>query len=139
MARGKKSRYHIECSVSISKGFSKLTAKHFSVEALRDRVQKPKQRRTIDFYAKRKFGPALVRKRLAEFGFRGGRYSKVIVSWEWTDDAARRAAAVGIDLWDFRSILREIANNFRTTRHYFADDTLRTLQLYAKAVEALGD
>ena len=49
------SRYHIEVSVSISSGFSKLTAKPFSRKELKQRVKMPVQRRTIGFFIERKF------------------------------------------------------------------------------------
>ena len=48
-------RYHIECGVSISGSYSKLTAKPFSTEQLRVRVQQAGQRRTIGFFIQRKF------------------------------------------------------------------------------------
>src|SRR5262245_42782484 len=48
-------RYHIECGVSISGSYSKLTAKPFSTEQLRIRVQQAGQRRTFGFFIERKF------------------------------------------------------------------------------------
>ena len=44
------------------------------------------------------------------------------------------AKATGIVLWDFRDLLREIGARFEKTRAYFTDDTLRTLQLFSKAI-----
>jgi hypothetical protein len=46
-------RYHIECGVSISTAFSKLTAKEFSAAQLKQRVQAPAQRRTLGFFIER--------------------------------------------------------------------------------------
>ncbi len=43
-------RYHIEVRVSISRAFSKLSGKEFSVDALKDPVQKAPQRRTVGFF-----------------------------------------------------------------------------------------
>jgi len=131
-------RYHIETSISISTGFSKLTAKPFSVEQLRQRVQQAGQRRTIDYFVERKFGSPTVAARLEEYGFRPGNYQKVIVTWGWTVDAEARASSEGILLWDFRRMMKEIAALTSTGRIYFTDDTLRTLQLFEKAVHDLG-
>ncbi len=127
-------RYHIECGVSISSSFSKLTAKHFSTDLLKERVRAPEQRRTIDYYIQRKFMPKEVIDTLLEYGFKSGLYSKVIVSWGWTTEAEEKAKAEGVILWDFRILIREIGESFRRQEKYFTDDTLRTIQLFSKAL-----
>lgn len=124
-------RYQVETGVSVSQVFSKLTAKPFSPEALKERVKQPQQRRTVGFFAERKFGAPEVIETLRRYGFEPGNYSKIIVSWGWEDEAAQVAHAHGIGLWDFRDLLREIAETVRSGRTYFTDDTLRTLHLFA--------
>ena len=126
-------RYHIECGVSVSGAYSKLTAKPFSIEQLRTRVMAAGQRRTIDFFIQRKFEPPAVIETLGRYGFAPGSYRKVIVTWGWTDQAATVANRHGIELWDFRELLREIADSVAAGRTYFTDDTLRTLHLFTKA------
>ena len=126
-------RYHIESGVSISGGHSKLTAEEFSLERLKVRVEKPKQRRTVGYFVERKFGPLQVRERLKEYGFEQGNYERIIVSWGWTEEAKAAADAEDIRLWDFRKILDEVADTCRDRRTYFTDDTLRTIQLYERA------
>ena len=64
-----------------------------------------------------------------------GNYAKIIVTWKWDADVPEAARMVGIELWDFRSILKEIAKATATDRTYFTDDTMRTLQLMARAIE----
>ena len=49
-------RYHIESGVSISGSYSKLTAKQYSEKDLKNRVKTAGQRRTLGYFAKRKFG-----------------------------------------------------------------------------------
>ncbi len=127
--------YHIETGVSISESFSKLTAKPFSPEDFKVPVKKTAQRRTVGYFAVRKFGAPQVVDKLKEYGFQKGRYSKVIVTWSWTDEAKNQAEMHGIILWDFRELLRDIGEVFSDLRTYFADDTLRTLQLFAKALD----
>jgi len=128
-------RYHIESSVSISGAYSKITAKPFSEAAYKERVQRPKQRRTIEFFAQRKFGAESVINRLKEYGFVPGEYSKIIVSWGWEEAAEVEAKKLEIQLWNFKDILKEISESFKKDRTYFIDDTLRTLQLFSRAVK----
>jgi hypothetical protein len=127
-------RYHIETSVSGSLVYSKLTSKVFDPALLKVRVQKPKMRRTLGYFIAQKFGtPAIVQK-LAEYGFKEGSYKKVVVTWDWTPDAKAAADTEGIELWDFRKLMRDIAESIRDTRSYFTDDTLRTISLFARAL-----
>src|SRR3954471_19133321 len=79
-------RYHIECGVSISGSYSKLTAKPFSTKQLRIRVQQAGQRRTIGFVIERKFEPEHVQEELRKYGFMPGNYQRIIVTWGATDD-----------------------------------------------------
>jgi hypothetical protein len=127
-------RNHIETGVSISGGFSKLTNKTFSIEALKTRGQTPVQRRTLGYLIERKFGPPEVAETLAEYGFKPGSYTKVIATWGWTDDAAEAAKTEGIELWDFRKIVQAIGAASTKDKTYFTDDTMRTIQLFAKAL-----
>jgi hypothetical protein len=126
-------RYHIECGVSISHAYSKLTGKEFSVERLKERVGKAGQRRTIGYFIERKFNPPQVVSGLGKYGFKKGNYSKVIVTWGWSIEAKKEADKGGIILWDFRNILREIAESCSDKRTYFIDDTLRTIQLFQRS------
>ncbi len=126
-------RYHVESGVSISGAYSKLTANPFSPEKLKERTKQAGQRRTIGYFIYRKFGAREVLTELRKYGFKGGNYSKVIVTWGWDEKAKEQADREGIILWDFREILREIAETWRDTKTYFTDDTLRTIQLFVKA------
>lgn len=125
-------RYHIESTVSISQAYSKLTAKQFSPERLKQRVEMAEQRRTMGYFVQRKFGSKEVLSKLEEYGFKRGNYEKVIVTWDWTVEAKQEADSAGITLWRFGKILHEIANKCRDKRTYFTDDTLRTIQLFLR-------
>ena len=129
-------RYHIETSVSVSQGFSKLTADQFDREGLKVRVQKPKLRRTLGYFIECKFGPQPVADTLKEYGFEPGAYTKVVVTWGWTDEAKTAADGARIQLWDFRDIMNEIAEKIRGKSSYFADDTLRTINLFVRGLDA---
>jgi hypothetical protein len=126
-------RYHIECGVSISSGYSKLTGKRFSPEELKTRLGQAGQRRTVGYFAERKFGLPEVRRELERYGFKGSNYERVVVSWGWTDEAAEEAKRRAIALWDFRDILGAIADACCRRDTYFVDDTLRTVQLFLRS------
>ena len=70
-----------------------------------------------------------------KYGFDLENYSKIIVSWGWEPTVKDEADNHGIQLWDFRNILKEIAASYESKRIYFTDDTLRTLQLFARATK----
>jgi len=133
LAKNGEGRYHIECGVSISGGYSRLTGREFSRERLKQRLEQAGQRRTVGYFVQRKFGPKEVINRLEELGFRKGEYNRVIVTWGWTDEAEEEAKRESVMLWDFRDLLKAIADNCRGQKTYFADDTLRTLQLFLKS------
>jgi hypothetical protein len=92
-------------------------------------------RRTLGYFTQHKFGTAAVGDGLKDYGFEPGRYTKVIVSWGWTDEAKATADAEHIELWDFRELMRQIADSIRDRRSYFTDDTLRTINLFVRALE----
>ncbi|HEV2161440.1 MAG TPA: hypothetical protein VGR52_04285 [Stellaceae bacterium] len=129
------SRYHIETSVSGSQAYAKLTAKNFDAALLKVRVQKPKMRRTIGYFIQNKFGPTEIVSKLRSYGFTPGDYEKVIVTWGWTPEAKQAADSAGIKLWDFRDIMRQIAHSIHDKRSYFSDDTLRTINLFVRALD----
>jgi hypothetical protein len=124
-------RYHVECGVSISGSYSKLMAKPFSREQLKIRVQQAGQRRTIGYFIERKFEQLQVVDELKKYGFLPGNYERVIVTWWATDEAMGVANKNGIQIWDFRVLLQEIAEANRDHKTYFTDDTARTIQLFA--------
>lgn len=71
-------RYHVECGVSISGSYSKLTAKNFSTNDLKIRIKQAGQRRTMGYFIHRKFELPEVKAELEKYGFVDGNYSKVM-------------------------------------------------------------
>lgn len=126
-------RYHVECGVSISGSYSKLTDKPFSQEDLKVRVKQAGQRRTIGYFVRRKFKLPQVLTELRKYGFVPGNYKRIIVTWGATTQARSLATKHDIDLWDFRDLLLEIAKAYKEQKTYFTDDTARTIQLFAMA------
>jgi hypothetical protein len=128
-------RYHIETSVSGAQGFAKLTAKTFDPLLLKERVQKPAMRRTLGYFVENKFGKPEVIAKLADYGFHSGSYAKVVVTWGWTNEAKSLADREEVHLWDFRELMNEIADTIRDKSSYFADDTLRTINLFIRGLD----
>jgi hypothetical protein len=126
-------RYHIESGVSVSGGFSKLTGEPYSFDMLKQRTKQASQRRTVGYFRDRKFTSPGILVKLAQYGFNNDNYERIIVSWGWTDEAKKQADEANIQLWDFRDLMLEISKS-ASGREYFADDTLRTLQLLVKSL-----
>jgi hypothetical protein len=126
-------RYHIECGVSISGSYSKLTDKPFSTEELKIRVKQAGQRRTLGYFIDRKFNLPQVKEELEKYGFVDGNYEQVIVTWGSTSEARIQAEKNGVVLWDFRDLLNQIADAHKKHKTYFTDDTARTIQLFSMA------
>jgi len=128
-------RYHIESTVSVSGAYSKLTAKPYSAELLKQRVKVAGQRRTIGYFAQRKFSAPGVKKTLKRYGFEKGNYEKIIVTWSATEDARKKAEKLNIKLWYFPELMKHIRDEIKDGKTYFVDDTLRTLHLFDKALK----
>ena len=107
-------RYHIESGVSVSSSYRALTAKPYNPDDLKIRVKIAGTRRTLGYFIERKFGSPRVIAKLNEYGFHPGNYSKVIVTWGWTEEAARKAQAENVTLWDFRDLMDAIAQEFKS-------------------------
>jgi hypothetical protein len=125
-------RYHVESGVSISGAYSKLTANVFSPDLLKQRTKIAGQRRTIGYFLDRKFGSPHIVEMLKKYGFVEGNYTKVVVTWGWTSAAKIAADSAGIQLWDFRHLMKHVANKCKYEKSHFTDDTLRTLQLFTR-------
>lgn len=126
-------RYHVECGVSISGSYSKLTDKPFSTEHLKVRVKQAGQRRTLGYFIERKFELPQVLTEIRKYGFVPGNYERIIVTWGATPEAEALATKRNVQLWDFRKVLLEIADANKDQSTYFTDDTARTIQLFAMA------
>ena len=106
--------------VSGSQGFARLTATVFDPLLLKVRVKKPKMRRTLGYFAQHKFGTAAVGDRIKDLGFEPGIYEGCR-ELGWTDEAKAAADAEHFELWDFRELMRQIADSIRDRRSYFTE------------------
>lgn len=130
-------RIHIETSVSISGNFSKLTARPYEPDDHKHRIKAAGARRTVGFFVEQKFEPPSVRDALEKLGCVPDQVRKVVVTWDATAEAIQQASAHGIEIWKFPTLMQEIADAAANGTAYFADDTLRTLMLFAKGLKAV--
>jgi len=94
------------------------------------------ERMTIGYFIEKKFGSPYVLERLAEYGFEGDNYSRVIVASDWQEDVEPIAAEEGILLWSFYDVLNGLTRELDGCSVYYDDDTCRTIQLMMKARDA---
>ena len=111
-------RWHIETSVSISSGFSKLTDSPFDPADLKIPVKAATARRTLGFFVSQKFGPPSV-ERLCGLGCTDGAIRRAIVTWDWKAGLAEAAASHSIELWRFPDLMRDIAALAKTGKGAF--------------------
>lgn len=129
-------RWHIETSVSISSGFSALTNEPFTSGEHKERVKAASARRKLGFFLAEKFLPKAVEERLACFGCAPGKLRRAIVTWEWKDGVPEAAAAAGVEVWALPDMMQQIAEKSRQGRGYLNDDILRTIDLFARGLNA---
>jgi hypothetical protein len=129
-------RWHIETSVSISSGFSALTNEPFEPGEHKQRVKAAAARRKLGFFLAENFQPAAVEQRLSCLGCAPGQLRRAIVIWDWKAGVREAAAVANVELWSLPAFMNEIAKKAREGRAYFADDILRTIDLYARSLES---
>lgn len=125
-------RWHIETSVSISSGFSKLSHDPYDEGEHKVRVKQAGARRKLGFFMAEKFLPESVGKKLSEYGCKEGGVRRAIVTWDYKEGVAEAAAELGIEVWKLPDLMREIADKGARGQVYFGDDTLRTITLFAR-------
>jgi hypothetical protein len=128
-------RWHIETSVSIS-SFSKLTNDPFEPGEHKERVKGSIARRKLGFFMAEKFMPPHVSAKLTEYGCKEGGIRRAIVTWDCKPGVVEAASQLGVEVWQLPALMQEIAEEARKGNTYFGDDTLRTLTLFAKGIDA---
>jgi hypothetical protein len=129
-------RWHIETSVSISSGFSSLTNDPYTAGEHKERIKAATARRKLGFFLAEKFQPKAVEERLACFGCVPGKLRRAIVTWAWKEGVPEAAAAEGIEVWGLPDMMQQIAEKSRQGRGYLSDDILRTIDLFARGLDA---
>ena len=129
-------RWHIETSVSISGGFSKLTNDPYEPGEHKHRVKAAGARRKLGFFMAEKFLPAAVASKLSDYGCKDSGVRRAIVTWDCKPGVVEAAMELNIEVWLLPDLMQEIANLGEGSKAYLGDDTLRTLTLFGMAMRA---
>ena len=124
---------HIESAVSISSGFSKITNKPFSPSEAKLRQKMAGQRTTADFFIKKKFFTQEVLETLRQIGCKTQNLKRILVSWEFGNDALKVLQDNGIECLTMKEIFQELADSLALETCDFDSDILRTLQLFVRS------
>ena len=127
-------RWHIETSVSISSGFSKLTNDSYEPGEHKVRVKSATARRKLGFFLEEKFLPAAVAAKLGDYGCEEGGIRRAIVTWDCKPGVEEAAHAHGVEVWKLPDLMHALAEEGRKGNVYFGDDTLRTITLFARGM-----
>ncbi len=124
---------HIESAVSISSGYSKITNKPFSPSEAKLRQKMAGQRTTAGFFIEKKFFTQEVLATLRQIGCKTQNLKRILVSWEFDNDALKVLQDKGIECLTMKEIFQELADSLALETCDFDSDILRTLQLFVRA------
>ncbi len=125
--------YHIESTVSISSAYSKITNKPYSFEDEKNRQKKAGQRCTAGFFIQKKFFAKDVEASLKKEGCALDALKRVLVAWEFDDDAREVLESKGIECLTMKQIFQKLADRLAKETCDIDSDILRTIQLFVRA------
>jgi len=125
--------FHIESSVSISSGYSKITNKQFDPSEAKLRQKAAGQRTTAGFFIEKKFFSQDVLETLRQIGCDTRNLKRVLVSWEFDEEAHKVLQGKGIECLTMKEILQELADYLAQETCDMDADILRTLQLFVRS------
>jgi len=125
--------YHVESSVSISGGFSKITTKPYSKKKVKERGKMAGQRRTAGFFINEKFYSPNVMSTLKEAGCDPKNLERVLVAWDFEDEAQEILEKRKITCLKMKKIFQELAIELAQETRDLDSDILRTIQLFVRS------
>ena len=125
--------FHIESSVSISSGYSKITNKEFSPSEAKLRQKAAGQRTTAGFFIEKKFFARDVIETLKQIGCNTRNLKRIVVSWGFDDEAREALKDKDIECLTMGEILQELADYLAQETRDIDSDILRTLQLFVRS------
>lgn len=125
--------FHIESSVSISSAHSRITNKPFSPSELKQRQKTATQRRTAGFFIEKKFFSAEVLETLKQIGCKTQNLKRILVSWEFDNEAQRVLEDKDIECLTIEKIFQELAEHLAQETCDIDSEILRTLQLFVRS------
>lgn len=125
--------YHIESTVSISAVYSKITVDKYDPEHAKQRGKQARQRRTVGYILARKFHSEGVTKTYPQLGIDPANLKRVLVSWDFQEEARQQLESEGVQCLSMKTVLQELADRLAEETSDLDSDILRTLQLFVRA------
>lgn len=125
--------FHIESSVSISSGYSKITNKQFSPSEVKLRQKAAGQRTTAGFFIEKKFFSQDVLETLKQVGCNTRNLKRVLVSWEFDEEAKKVLQGKDIECLTMKEILQELADYLAQETCDMDSEILRTIQFFVRS------
>ena len=91
------------------------------------------QRTTAGFFIEKKFFNQEVLATLRQIGCKTQNLKRILVSWEFDNDALKVLQDKGIECLTMKEIFQELADSLALETCDFDSDILRTLQLFVRA------
>lgn len=125
--------FHVESSVSISSGYSKITNKEFIPSEAKLRQKAAGQRTTAGFFIEKKFFAQDTIETLKQVGCNTQNLKRILVAWEFDDEAREVLEGKGIECLTMGKLLQELADCLAQETRDIDSDILRTLQLFVRS------
>lgn len=125
--------FHIESSVSISSGFSKISNKPFDPEMRKQKSRAAQQKTTAGYFIEHKFFSPGVEATLKKVGCDLTHLKRTLVAWEFDEEAQQRLEERGIECLSMKKILQHLADHLAFETSDIDSEILRTLQLFVRA------
>lgn len=125
--------FHIETTVSIADGFSKITNKQYDPEEEKKRVESAKQKKTAGYFIKKKFYSDSVLESYKKIGIDKNNLERIVVAWDFETDAIEALSKRNIQCKRIKDIFQELADHISLETANLDDDILKTIQLLVRS------
>lgn len=125
--------FHIETTISIADGFSKITNAQYDPETEKIRVKSAKQKKTAGYFISKKFYSEAVLKSYEKLGIDQDNLERIIVAWGFDQDAITVLNNKNIQCKCIKDIFQELADHISLETANLDDDILKTIQLLVRS------
>lgn len=124
--------YHIETTVSIADNFKKITNEQYDPEKEKIRSQSARQKKTAGYFIQKKFYSKDVLKSYTKLGIDKKKLKRIVVAWEFSDDAILELGKNNIETKSIKEIFQELVDFIALETANLDSDILKTLQLLVR-------
>jgi hypothetical protein len=127
------SYYHVETTVSIADGFSKITNSIYDPKIEKIRTQSAKQKKTAGYFINKKFYSEQVLATYKSLNIDKENVKRIVVAWDFEDDAKNALSANNIEAKSIKDIFQELATHLALETSNIDSDILKTIQLLVRS------